>query len=505
MSDAFTERAAVAWRAQRERQERAARAPRIASLNPAPRPIYQDDSEPPPDMAPPIGEPVGQDDTAMVEGVEKRITTMRLLNERYAILQTPGSASAYVSRHDFQPIQDVDLKRRLAPEVVITGNVAGKPIYKSAFTVWTGSASRHVYRRVVFTSQSVAADTYNLYRGLGVTPKPGKCDRIRRHIAEVICAGDAEAADAMFKLMAWQLQNIGKPSRVVVVLKSERHQAGKGIILGEVLAKIYGPSSFVPSTMDQVLGRFNDAIRGRSLIFLDEVLFAGDRRAADSVKSLSTSSEMGIETKGLPIVNCPVAVNLWLASNHDNAAHIEEHDARYWVLNVSEHRVGDAAYFMALSEEIKNGGREAFAHHLLNLDVSNFVPWRDIKKDNQAKRDMVREGINPYDARKWLEDCCKAGRLIGRRDSEGKWSLWNEGEEYPFADLGAAYVEWQRTVKSPVAAKPTPLASLSQVLGGAGFTGRRTNSDRFRSLPSTETCLENLWKPRPGKEGDTQK
>jgi putative DNA primase/helicase len=54
MSDAFTERAAVAWRAQRERQERAARAPRIASLNPAPRPIYQDDSGPPADMAPPI-------------------------------------------------------------------------------------------------------------------------------------------------------------------------------------------------------------------------------------------------------------------------------------------------------------------------------------------------------------------------------------------------------------------------------------------------------------------
>ena len=52
------------------------------------------------------------------------------------------------------------------------------------------------------------------------------------------------------------------------------------------MAKIFGPSGFVPSTMDQVLGRFNDAIRGRSFIFLDEVLFSGDRRAADAIKSL---------------------------------------------------------------------------------------------------------------------------------------------------------------------------------------------------------------------------
>jgi hypothetical protein len=69
-----------------------------------------------------------------------------------------------------------------------------------------------------------------------------------------------------------------------------------------------------------------------------------------------------------------VAVNFWLATNHENAAHIEESDERYWVLNVSEGRRGDHAYFTALSNEIKNGGREAFADFLLHRDVSKFVP-----------------------------------------------------------------------------------------------------------------------------------
>ncbi len=435
-----------------------------------------------------------QDERAVIDGVEKRVTTMKSLNARFAILQTAGAASAYVSRHDFQPIQDTDLKRRLVPEVVITGHKDGRPVYKSAFVVWTGNASRHVYRRVAFTSEPAPADTYNLYRGLGVKPKPGNCRLILKHIEEVICAGDKDVATAMINLMAWQLQNIGKPSRVVVILKSAGQQAGKGVLLGEVMAKIFGPGSFVPSTMDQVLGRFNDAIRGCAFVFLDEVLFAGDRRAADAIKSLSTCTEMGIETKGLPIVKCPIAVNLWLASNHDAAAHIEEHDARYWVLNVSEHRVGDAGYFAALMKEIESDGREAFAHYLLNLDVSNFVPSRDIKKDTQAKRDMIRESINAYDARNWIEDCCKAGSLFGRKAADGGWVTWVAGDEYSLAALSAAYIEWQRTVKSPVAPIPTRVGALGEVLTKAEFGVRRTSSNNVRVLPPTEECLRALWR-----------
>jgi hypothetical protein len=42
---------------------------------------------------------------------------------------------------------------------------------------------------------------------------------------------------------------------------------------------------------------------------------------------------------------------------------------------------------------------------LLTRDVSSFVPWRDCPKNNSAKKDMIRHSVNPYDARKWIEDC----------------------------------------------------------------------------------------------------
>jgi hypothetical protein len=228
-------------------------------------------------------------------------------------------------------------------------------------------------------------------------------------------------------------------------------------------------------------------------------MFAGDRKAADAVKSLSTCTEMGIETKGLPIVKCPIAINLWLASNHDNAAHIDEHDARYWVLNVNEHRVGDDAYFAALAKEIEGGGREAFAHHLLSLDVSSFVPWRDIKKDNQAKHDMIREAINPFDARKWLEACCHAEEILGLRIPDGGgWMPWNEGDGHSFGALSAAYVEWQKTVRSRVGPQPTKPGGVGAVLGKAGIEAaprtRKDGCQRSRVLPSPEGCLAKLMK-----------
>jgi hypothetical protein len=432
--------------------------------------------------------------TAVIDGVLKNIVTVASINKRYAILHARGSASVYVSRDDFLPIQDNDLKRRLAAEVVVAGTKNDQPIYKSAFSYWTGHADRHVYRTVEFTSREVAPDVYNLFHGLGVTPRRGHCGKILTHIREVICSGDPVANEAMLSLLAWQIQNIGKPSRTVVVLKSEKHQVGKGQLLAELMAPIYGPSGFAPSTMDQVLGRFNDCIRGRAFIFLDEVLFGGDKRSANGIKSLSTSTSVGIETKGLPIVTCPVAVNFWLATNHENAAHIEESDERYWVLNVSEHRRGDHAYFTALSNEIKDGGREAFADLLLHRDISKFVPWRDCPKNNSAKRDMIRHSVNPYDARKWIEDCCNTECLIGRRTTEGAWHPWVEGTEHPFAVLSAAYVEWQKGVKSPVAPGPTPTGGLGEILNSAGFVGRRaTHGERVRVLPSTTECLAKLW------------
>ena len=71
------------------------------------------------------------------------------------------------------------------------------------------------------------------------------------------------------------------------------------MLLNETLLKIYGEAGFVPNSTDQVLGRFNDTIVGRAYIFLDEAMFFGDRRAADAIKSLATTTLLRHRNQGL--------------------------------------------------------------------------------------------------------------------------------------------------------------------------------------------------------------
>jgi len=133
-------------------------------------------------------------------------------------------------------------------------------------------------------------------------------------------------------------------------------------------------------------------------------------------------------------------------------------------------------------------------HYLLNLDVSDFIPMRDVPLDNAAKEAMIRNSINPFDARKWLEECCRAEMILGYKpivESASPWESWQKGQEYPNGIFNTAYTEWQKTVKSPVAAKPTPGNKFGELLNKAGLD-QRVDGKRIRTLPDPKECLETV-------------
>lgn len=434
-----------------------------------------------------------------ISGIPKKVTDMNSLDQRFAQLEAPGRPCVYINRLDAQPISFSDFTRRLSGEVVRVDS-DGQSKYIPASKFWEGNARKRIYKNIVFTNSKVDNETYNLFTGFGIKPKKGKFERIIDHIKDVICCGSEANKEAFIKLLAWQIQNIGKPSRIIVLLKSEQHQAGKGTLLQDILARIYGDAGYVTNNLDQIVGRFNDAIRGKAFIYLDEALFSGDRKSADAIKSLSTAMTIGVETKGVPSVQMPIGVNIFLSTNHKDAAHIEEGDARYWILEVSPHRIGDIEYFKNLYEEIDNGGREAFMDYILNLDVTNFVPMRDIPKDNAAKEEMIRNSINPYDARKWLEECCETSMILGHRQQESgipyeksslPWEPWKTGCEYDNGIFYVAYSEWQKSVKSSIAPKPTASNNFGKLLSEAGFD-LRIDGRRLRRLPSPLDCKKRI-------------
>lgn len=443
-----------------------------------------------------------------VSGIPKTITDMESLDLRFAQLEAPANPCTIINRKDAQPLSDADFKKRLSGEVVVSGvDDKGQPKYVAASAYWSGNTHKHIYKNIVFTNQPVKDEDYNLFTTLGITPKEGGCDRIIDHLREVICSNDNQNFQALIKLLSWQLQNIGKPSRIIVILKSKQQQVGKGTLLSDILAKIYGPAGLFTSDLGKVLTRFNDTLRGKSFVCLDEALFAGDRKSADSIKSLATTTSIAVEGKGIPTVKMPAAFNFFLTTNHDDCAYIEETDARYWVLEVSPNRFGDTEYFRELYHEIDAGGVEDFMHYLLNYDVKDFLPWRDVPKDSESKDKMIRNSINPYDARKWIEACCSSQMVLGlkptAKDLNLPWEPWVANTEYVNGVFAVAYAEWQKSIKSPIGAKPTQDNDFGELLTSVGFEQRRTGVQRFRKLPDSEECLKKVEKlmKKSGKYG----
>lgn len=432
-----------------------------------------------------------------LHGIKRRITNIEDLSKRFAQIDCGDQSCVTVLKNGSMPIADKDFEKRVGGEVVILGiDKHGEVKFIPAKKVWHDSINKCLFKKVVFTGDAVDAETYNLFPGFGVKPKRGCCDLIIKHVHEVLCCGDKVKSEAFLNLLAWQIQNVGKPSRIIVALKSTKQQTGKSSFVSKILAPIYGKSAFVTSDNEKVFSRFNMSLKGKALVFLDEALFSKDKKVADAIKSLVTAEEVAIEPKGIDSMMLPIAVNLFLATNHDDAAFLEPDDKRYWILDVSDHRSDDFAYFDALFYEVENGGREAFMHFLMNLNVKSFLPSRDVPRDNSEKHKMIENAINPYSAHVWLKECCVSEMILGLKHGDQNdhfpYKPWTAEMALPFSTLFAAYRDWTLGVRSGSRDSSTGPTQFATLLNDLGFEHFRTNSFRYRSLSSPEVCLKRL-------------
>lgn len=429
-----------------------------------------------------------------VGGVEKEVVTLDGLNARFAQLEVPGMASCVIHTTDVLPVSHKDFQARVSGQVVIVGvNKDGSPKCIPASRAWRESCLKKTFTEIAFSAGTVKPSALNLFTGFGVDAVPGDCPKILEHIHQVICAGDDAAYEGFLNLLAWQIKHIGRPSRIVVVLFSREQQIGKGSLLEHVMLPIAGLGGFMSHDPSHGLGNFNDQLRGKWFLFLDECSFAGDRKLADKIKSLAVAQTTPIEGKGLPVISLPAALNIYLATNHEHAANAELHDQRYWFLRVNPSKAGDHDYFTGLYDEIENGGREAFLHLLLNRDVSDFKPQRDLPRENEMLADVKRRSLFPGHVAQWLQESLEAGELLwvrGRADENHR--QWADGHDSVQGSLlHAGYREWVGRVRDRHA-REVPLQDFWQCLSALGFDAWSSNGRRHRKIPSPEDCNQRL-------------
>jgi Family of unknown function (DUF5906) len=228
--------------------------------------------------------------------------------------------------------------------------------------------------------------------------------------------------------MAYCVQHPGRQAEAAVVLRGLKG-TGKGMV-GQMLTRIFRNHSLQITNSKHLVGNFNAHLVDALFLFLDEAYWAGDKQGEGTLKALITERTVMIEPKGVDSFQMPNRLKILMASNNDWVVPASADERRYFVLDVSDARKGDKAYFSNLAAALDGDELSAFLDYLLKVDLTKFDHRNPPHTDGLNKQKLI--GGDSF-VRYW-HDCLAAGYLIGT--GEGDWPSNVVGEV-----LHAGYVE----------------------------------------------------------------
>lgn len=316
-------------------------------------------------------------------------------------------------------------------------------IFGDAVKFWLESEQRKMVlsENVVFNPTSIGhvisdessdykTNKINLFYGLSITPKKGDCKLIVAHLLR-LCGNDAELADWIMKWIAYPFQNPGAKMRSSVVMHGEEG-TGKNIFWEDVLGKLYGEYGVV-ITQSQIESQFTGWVSRKLYAVADEVVSRSEKmHVKGRLKYYVTGGKVSVNEKNLPERFEDNFMNFVFLSNEIMPLALDMGDRRYTVVWSDD--VPDRAYFVALANEIDNGGLAAFYHYLKTLELNDFNEHTKPYK-NKAREDLIELGLSP--TRKFFNEwetetlpvpfvSCKASELY---KAFTKWCNEN-GEKY---------------------------------------------------------------------------
>ncbi len=318
------------------------------------------------------------------------------------------------------------------------GESKGVPVYDNRVRYWLKHEKSRVYRNGVrfVPGKDLGEGYFNTWAGFSIEPVYGDCSLIKQHVEEIVCDGNPELIEYFYNWCAYTLQNPAKPAGAALVLRGEKG-AGKGI-LGHFLSAIWGKHGMHISNGAHLVGKFNGHLADTCLLFSDEAFYSGNKEHEQVLKALITEPTLAIERKGIDTIQQPNYLKVFMATNSDWAVPATRDERRFCVFDVSSARIGDSAYFDALSNAKNDPDvKAAFLHEMLNRDIKSF-----------------RTGAIPE------SDGLKAQR-IGTLESGGKWLmhfLQSEYDDYgrkiddeiiprSASEFFKDYIEWFNTNK----------------------------------------------------------
>ncbi len=322
-----------------------------------------------------------------------------------------GKTRSVVTIQSFEDFRNRYLNRTVVVGQDKEGNDVKMPLGKW----WLQHPARRQFHSLTFRPRegeevgNGATRHLNLWQGFTVRPAPGDWSLFDAHIRDVLAGGDEASYRYITRWMAWTLQNPDEPAEVALTFRGEPG-TGKGVF-GRAMASVFGQHGLHTGGSEMITGRFNKHFRDCCLLFADEVVWDGDRKAEAKVKTFLTEPTLMIEGKGVDAVTWPNMLHVIISSNSEWVVPAGPFERRYAVFDVAPTHRQRREYFAPLYAELAAGGLAAMLHDLLAMDLGGWHPREDVPKtealNDQKSRgldpiyaevlDMLREGALPFD------------------------------------------------------------------------------------------------------------
>ena len=329
---------------------------------------------------------------------------------------------------------------------------------RNAGTAWLAHPRRREYLNGVgiHASGPCPEGVFNLWDGFAIEPQRGPFPLIQRHLLDVVCAGDEAAHEWLLNWLARKVQYPDERAETAVVLRGAKG-TGKSL-LGRMMEVVFGRHFLRVSQQKHLVGNFNAHLMDPLFVFADEAFWAGDKAGENALKALITEPTVVIEPKGLDSFSMPNKLALMLASNADWVVPATVDERRFLVLDLSDVRRNDAAYFAPLFEEIDTGGISFFLDHLLHRNLKDFDHRRPPR--TSALLAQIAQGFDTVE--RWWCDILAAGELPD--EIERGCLPWPEAE--PVEVVISALVDHYTRATATRRLRPASRQDFSRKLAG---------------------------------------
>lgn len=229
------------------------------------------------------------------------INPLQHLQTKYALINLSGEIRIV----DSQQVADVfagkqpeiSYYKRPEGQILIQRELENLPYSckpKEEFNHFLVNPNTHVYSAIAFSPLPTPATTLNYWVPPPIAPKQGDWFVIQEFLQSVICDYDVALHNYVIRYLAHMLQYPEEKPGIMIVLLSGQG-TGKGTFY-RLLDRIWPRTTLQVSDINQVVGQFNAALERNYVIYMDEALFAGDKKSFDKLKSLITEPKCHIET-----------------------------------------------------------------------------------------------------------------------------------------------------------------------------------------------------------------